>query len=111
MSLFPIRVPSVTRDITGKSNGGTTLKLTRLRTKQNSTTLKKQDGGTGSQRKLWLENAITARTQTDHKGSDALRTNRKCQPGGVNEKMRGVRSAHRKQFPSMRVHFPMEEEE
>ena len=73
--------------------------------------MKKQDGGTGSQRMLWLENAITVRTRTDHKGSDALRTNRKCQPGGVNEKMRGVRSDHRKQLPSMRVHFPKEEEE
>jgi hypothetical protein len=93
----------------GKSNGGTALKLIRLRTKQSSTTLKKQDGGTGSQRKLWRENVITVRTRTGHKGSGVRRTNGKCQPGEVNEKMRGARSVRRKEDPSMRDHFPKEE--
>ena len=92
------------------ANGGTALKLTRLRTKQSSTTLKKQDGGTGSQRKLWHENVITSRTRTGHKGSGAHRTNGKCQSGGVNEKMRGARSSRRKQGPNMRDYFPKEEE-
>ena len=71
--------------------------------------MKKQDGGTGSQRKLWHENVITVRTRTGHKGSDASRTNGKCQSGGVNEKMRGARSARRKEDPSMRDPFPKEE--
>ena len=94
-----------------KSNGGIDLKLIRLRTKQSSTTSKKQVGGTRLQRKFWLGNATTAGTWTDHKDSDVHRTNGKCQPGGVNEKMRDVRSAHREQGPSMRDHFPREEEE
>ncbi len=64
------------------------------------------------ERNFWLENDITVKTRMDHKGSDAHRTNGKCQSGGVNEKMLSVlRSVHRKQDPSMRDHFPKEEEE
>ncbi len=71
--------------------------------------MKKQDGDTGSQRKLWHENVITVRTRTGHKGSGTRRTNGKCHPGEVSEKMRGARSVRIKEDPSMRDHFPKEE--
>ena len=95
----------------GKSNSGMTLKLITLRTKQRSTTSKKQVGGTRLQRKIWLGNDTTTGTWTDHKDSDVHKTNGKFQSGGVNEKMRDARNVYRDQGSNMRDHFPREEEE
>jgi hypothetical protein len=106
---LPCKITTVMDDKWQIEWWGTALKVMRLRTKQSSTTLKKQDGGTGSQRKHWRENVITIRTRTGHKGSGVRRTNGKCQSGEVNEKMRGVRSVRRKEDPSMRDNFPKEE--